>query len=187
MHFHFLLLQKWPQSPWIDSQANDIGKWKEPWLSHIAYRSHLFRFRHPYLHWTGIFDLLWDSPNVPFMGHCLWSQSHFIHDFRLHANVLHIHAFQDQHQQKQSKVLLKWMIGRPQSMICFTTIAQWWFLRRSYSLTFYFSKASCVIRTLNSSFRNFESFSVENLRIEIMPSWLKMGWYKKLKDFKKYQ
>ena len=104
MHLHFLLLQKWPQSPWIDSEADDIGKWKEPWLSHIAYRGHFFRFRHPYLHWTGIFDLLWDSPNVPFMGHCLWSQSHFIHDFRLHANVLHIHAFQDQHQQKQSKV-----------------------------------------------------------------------------------
>ena len=117
MHLHFLLLQKWPQSPWIDSQADDIGKWKEPWLSHIAYRGHFFRFRHPYLHWTGIFDLLWDSPNVPFMGHCLWSQSHFIHDFRLHANVLHIHAFQDQHQQKQSKVLLKWMLGSPESMI----------------------------------------------------------------------
>ena len=115
MHLHFLLLQKWPQSPWIDSQADDIGKWKEPWLSHIAYRGHFFRFRHPYLHWTGIFDLLWDSPNVPFMGHCLWSQSHFIHDFRLHANVLHIHAFQDQHQQKQSKVLSKWMLGSPES------------------------------------------------------------------------
>ena len=164
MHLHFLLLQKWPQSPWIDSQTNDIWKWKEPWLSHIAYRGHFFRFRHPYLHWTGIFDLLWDSPNVPFMGHCLWSQSHFIHDFRLHANVLHIHAFQDQHQQKQSKVLLKWMLGSLTKYASSLYNGAFWedCIRWQFILVMLL-----ILRTLNWSSQNFESYRVTNLRIEI--------------------
>ena len=48
-----------------------------------------------------------DTSNVSWMGHFVWSQPDSLHDFCFHADVLHFHAFKDQHSQKQGEMILK--------------------------------------------------------------------------------
>ena len=55
---------------------------------------------------SSFFLSLSDTSNVSWMGHFVWSQPHSLHDFRFHANVLHFHAFKDQHSQKQGEKII---------------------------------------------------------------------------------